>query len=209
MLTLELCRGKLALGEVARVKVLAEGESGQIPAVALQIFSPSGRIQELELSCREGQRWAWFLPGETGIYRLLAALAIGAQRYLAWAYLVVEEEGRWREPEGKETLDMVPVFHEGSYLRTPIRLRLRWNGNPLPGQECVLTLAPWLRSELRQRTDAEGCLWLDDRGQCYWEQQEEKLVALSFYPWGSCWLITTKYSAPSGEHLMVTCTLPL
>ncbi|WP_169302572.1 hypothetical protein [Ammonifex degensii] len=177
--------------------------------IKVTVSGPSGHTRELDLALYDEQGVVWFLPGETGIYRLRATLLQDGVRYIAWTYLVVEEEREWQERKEESILYITPVFHEGSFLGAPICLRVSLGERPLAGQKCALTLAPWYREKVWQETDEEGRVWLDGRGWCYWEQEEKKLPALSFSPWGGCWLVITDCSLPSGEKVVATCTLNL
>ncbi|RDV84263.1 hypothetical protein DXX99_02845 [Ammonifex thiophilus] len=208
---LELARRKYLLGEVVEAKLLTKAFpfAAVAEGIKVTVSGPSGQARDLSLALYSGQGVVRFLPGETGIYRLRATLLQSGVQYIAWTYLVVEEEGEWQERKEEGVLHIAPVFHEGSFLSAPVCLRVSLGERPLAGQKCALALAPWCQEKVCQETDDEGRVWLDGRGWCYWEQEGKRFPALNFFPWGGCWLVITDCSLPSGEKVVATCTLNL
>lgn len=214
MLWLELPKGWYRLGEVVKVGIFAEGLDG-LDATDKGRFNvwavnPSGVVLELQVMLEGGSEvpTVAFLPGETGVYTVAAAIT-GDVNFSAHAYFCVEMERNDLSSPIGEGLALAPVWYERSYLDWPICLELRFNGKQLREAETTIFPGLWRGEKLSQVTDLTGRLLLDGRNWCYWQcgaEKKESIVFSVFSSWGDNWLVLAEHSDPAGRRHVATCT---
>lgn len=211
MLWLETERGSYRLGDAVKVGIFARGfeEPGWQGERCFKLWAvnPSGVPRELTVVPGGGEECAAveFLPGETGVYTVAAAVT-GEVNFSARAYFCVERERNLLPPPVGEGLVIAPVWYEGSYLNWPVCLETRFNGERFKKGRVTLFPGFWRGEKLYRVTDMAGQFLLDGRNWCYWKRGKEKEPGVIFSPWGLAWLVLVDYTSPEGERHVATCT---
>ncbi|MEW6771666.1 MAG: hypothetical protein AB1330_09825 [Bacillota bacterium] len=212
MLWLETERGSYRLGDAVKVGVFARGfeEPGWQGERCFKLWAvnPSGVPRELTVASGGGEECAAveFLPGETGVYTVAAAVT-GEVNFSARAYFCVERERNLLPPPVGEGLVIAPVWYEGSYLNWPVCLETRFNGERFKKRRVTVFPGFWQGEKLYRVTDMAGRFLLDGRNWCYWKRGKEKEPGVIFSPWGVAWVVRADYTSPEGARHVATCTV--
>lgn len=212
MLWIEPQRGRYRWGEAVKVGVFARGFT-DLPWEGERQFriwavNPSGVLRELQVAPDGSEEYAavHFLPGETGVYTVGAAIS-GDVNFSTRTYFSVERERNLLLPPAGEGLVIAPVWYEGSYLGWPVCLEARFDGDRLMKTEVTVFPGLWQGERLYRVTDMAGQMVLDGRNWCYWAKGGGRKEGMVFSPWGANWLVLVDHIVPGGRRYVATCIL--